>query len=61
MTASAVAQRMAVMARHPLAGLTCSIDIEDFFNHLSDIGCFKGAELSAVWDDLLDHQDLLIK
>jgi len=29
-------------------------DIEDFFNHLSDIGCFKGAELSAVWDDLLD-------
>ena len=29
-------------------------DIEDFFKHLSDIGCFKGAELSAVWDDLLD-------
>ena len=29
-------------------------DVEDFFAHLSGIGCFKGAELSAVWDDLLD-------
>jgi len=24
-------------------------DIEDFFKHLSDIGCFKGAELSTRW------------
>lgn len=29
-------------------------DIEDFFTHLSEIGCFKGVEVSPAWDDLLD-------
>ena len=29
-------------------------DIEDFFAHLGELGCFKGAEITPAWGDLLE-------
>jgi len=29
-------------------------DIEDFFAHLGELGCFKGADITPVWSDLLE-------
>lgn len=33
-------------------------DIEDFFAHLGELGCFKGAEITPLWDSLLTPSDI---